>query len=264
VAEFKKYRVCGIEVPIILTGLLVVLFVTTVGTGVAVIWKWRQDQAPVVNPNSTPTLAANVSSLPGGATRETVPEVSQLAPRPVDLSRHYNAPLTNAWHFPGGRGSATLRDLPQGVQEFGGVPFEVRGIVQLASARIANRPDYPERISDIPLGIRCRSLHFLHATGWVARDGTPIGSYLVHYADGSTVEIPIVYGQHLREWHGRSDRKLEISDGRLAWDDQKPGTKRRLYQCRWENPKPEAELRTIDFVSAMTDCFPFLIAITAE
>ena len=98
----------------------------------------------------------------------------------------------------------------------------------------------------------------------MARDGTRIGSYIVHYADGSAVEIPIVYGEHLREWHGRTDRNTEISDGRPAWDDRKPGTKRRLYQCHWDNPKPGAELLTIDFVSTMTDCFPFLIAITAE
>ena len=179
-------------------------------------------------------------------------------------AQHFNAALTNAWHFPGGRGSATLRDLPQGVQEFGGVPFDVRGIVQLASARTANHPDWPEQSTNISVGLRCRSLHFLHATGWALRDGTQIGSYWVHYADGSAIEVPINYGEHLREWHGRSDRVAGISAGMLAWEDGKPGTKRRLFQCRWENPKPAVEVLTIDFVSAMTECFPFLIAITAE
>lgn len=259
-AVSKTFRVCGVEVPPILVGLAILLLVTTSATIVAVLWSWwpertqlRQTEATSASPVN-PVLPEQVSA-PG----TTVDTGDRRAPHLVNLSHHFNAALTNAWHFPGGRGSATLRDLPQGVQEFGGVPFEVRGIVQLASARTANHPDWPERSTNIPVG-----LHFLHATGWMAHDGTRIGSYTVHYADGSAVEIPIVYGEQLREWHGRTDRKLETSDGLLAWDDQRPGTKRRLYQCRWENPKPGAELLTIDFVSAMTDCFPFLIAITAE
>jgi hypothetical protein len=32
----------------------------------------------------------------------------------------------------------------------------------------------------------------------------------------------------------------------------------------WENPRPEIEVTTIDFVSAMSRCGPFLIALTAE
>lgn len=195
--------------------------------------------------------------------RRTIRSPKRL-PRVLDLSRHYNADLTNAWHFPSGRGPATLRALPQGVQEFGGIPFDVHGVLQLASARTGRNPSWPEQATDIPLGIRCRALHFLHATGWVVPEGTSIGAYWVRYADGSALEIPIVYGEHLREWHGRADRKAEIKAGQLAWQDGNPGTKRRLFQCRWENPRPEAEVRTIDFVSAMTDCFPFLIAITVE
>ncbi len=263
-AEFKKSRICGVEVPSTLAWLLLVLFVTTAGTLVAVIWSWRHDRSLLSNSNIAPVLAANASAAADGPATGTVPEASQRVPHLVDLSRHYNAALTNAWHFPGGRGSATLRALPQGVREFGGVPFDVRGIVQLASARTGRNPSWPEQVTDIPLGLRCRALHFLHATGWMTHDGTPIGAYRVRYADGSAIEIPIVYGEHLREWHGRSDRTAEIKAGRLAWQDGNPGTKRRLFQCRWENPKPEVELLALDFVSTMTECFPFLIAITAE
>ena len=263
--EFKKMRVCVVELPSILVGLAILLFITTSATIVAVIWNWRQERTQLPNANVTAAVAVNAVPAGEAPASGTVPgAVSNRAPHLVDLSRHYNAALTNAWHFPGGRGSATLRDLPRGVQEFGGVPFEARGIVQLASARTASHPDWPERSTNIPVGLRCRSLHFLHATGWVLRDGTQIGAYWVHYADGSAIEVPINYGEHLREWHGRSDRVAEISAGMLAWEDGKPGTKRRIFQCRWDNPKPEVEVLTNDFVSAMTDCFPFLIAITAE
>jgi len=37
-----------------------------------------------------------------------------------------------------------------------------------------------------------------------------------------------------------------------------------LYKFRSINPRPEVEIQSIDFKSAMTEAAPFLIAITAE
>jgi hypothetical protein len=39
---------------------------------------------------------------------------------------------------------------------------------------------------------------------------------------------------------------------------------RRVYVSTWENPWPDVEIVSMDFVSAMTRCGPFLIAVTAE
>ena len=262
VSEQKTHRAWGVKVPAIALALLIgVLFAGVL----ALNWPSKDkafglSTARIDNP-AAPTNPGAVESQSEMAVSATPPSHT---PRFVDLSAHYNAALTNAWHFASGRGPATLRDLPQGVQEFGGVPFEVLGIVQLASRRTIKRPDFPERSIGIPVARRCRHLHFLHATGWKVRDGIQIGSYWIHYADGSAIEAPILYGEHLREWHARSDRIGDISAGKLAWEDKKAGTKHRLFQCRWENPKPEVEVLSVDFVSAMTDCFPFLIAITSE
>lgn len=225
-------------------------------------WIWYRGQRQTARPGEPDSTRASVSpSAPGALPNDPLPE-RRL--RMVDLSNQHNAALANAWHFPGGRGTATLRALPRGQQEFGGVPFDIQGIVQLASRRTGGLPQYPERITGIPVGARCRVLHFLHATGWVVPSGTTIASYWIRYADGTAIEFPIVYGDHLREWHGRSDRKMEIASGQLAWQDNNPHTKRRLFQCRWDNPNPNVEVAQVDFVSAMTDCFPFLIAVTAE
>lgn len=247
----------------LINALTILLLFTTTGSTVA-LWKWQRDRSRAQDaaiaspflanePASGPASVAAADSTTGGH-----------AFRGVDLSAHFNAALTNAWHFRSGRGSATLQALPQGLQEFGGVPFDVRGIVQLASVRTTNLPQYPERSTGIPVGGLCRALHFLQATGWMAHEGTTIASYWIHYADGTATEFPIVYGEHLREWHGRSDRNMEIASGQLAWQDNNPRTRHRLFQCRWENPKPDAKVLSVDFVSAMTDCFPFLIAITVE
>ena len=239
---------------------LVLVILTTALTTLVVGWYWKHRQSEHGH-TLTPSVS-NAANLVPDKPRNT--PIEERYPIPVDLSHHYNAALTNAWHFRSGRGSATLRALPQGLQEFGGVPFDVRGIVQLASVRTTNLPQYPERSTDIPVGGLCRALHFLQATGWMAHEGTTIASYWIRYADGTATEFPIVYGEHVREWHGRSDRSMEVASGQLAWQDDNPRTRHRLFQCRWENPKPNVDVLTIDFVSAMTDCFPFLIAITAE
>ena len=110
----------------------------------------------------------------------------------------------------------------------------------------------------------CRRLHFLHSTGGSAPSGTTIGRYVVHYTDGQQQEVPIVYGQDLREWHGFTDETDAVERGQVAWKGTDETSKLRLYKSSWENPRPEVEVATVDFVSAMTDSSPFLIAITAE
>jgi hypothetical protein len=59
----------------------------------------------------------------------------------------------------------------------------------------------------------------------------------------------------------------------VAWEGDDPWpelhphpgpTRLRLYQTCWTNPRPEVEVRTVDFVSAMTGSAPFLIALTVE
>ncbi len=38
----------------------------------------------------------------------------------------------------------------------------------------------------------------------------------------------------------------------------------RLVKRTWDNPSPEVEVEPIDFTSTMTQCAPFLIALTLE
>ena len=38
----------------------------------------------------------------------------------------------------------------------------------------------------------------------------------------------------------------------------------RLFTTTWENPYPETQVFSIDYISAMEDAAPFLIAIAAE
>jgi hypothetical protein len=201
----------------------------------------------------------------------------RIPPRPadaraplLDLSAHYNAALTDTWLPVGGSAPGhDLSALPHGVQRFGGVEFDVRGIIQLSSSELESLGGkFPRLVTGIQVGRRCRKIHFLHGAGWSARAGTHIGSYIVHYADGESREIKILFGQNVREWLAPAAPQL-ITGAAVAWEGSNEvsralGLSVRLYQMTWHNLRPEVEVQRVDFKSAMENPAPFLIAITLE
>ncbi len=192
------------------------------------------------------------------------PRSPQAQPEQVDLSRYFNAPLTEPWHSD--RAGNTLTNLPEGVQELDGVTWDIRGIVQLAGrAESYLEAAYPRAVHGIRVGQRCQRLHFLQGAGWKAEDGTHIGNYVVHYADRERRVIPIIYGFDVRDWWVRPDEPIDPTGLQVAWQGSNTAySKLRLYQRAWLNPRPDVEITTIDFVSSLMDPAPFLLAITLE
>jgi WD40 repeat protein/serine/threonine protein kinase len=182
--------------------------------------------------------------------------------RLLDFSPYFNGTLD--WNNlpPKIPPEAFLTGLPRGLQILpaaGGVQFDVRGVVQLNND--ADFPGVPAAVAGIAMRHKCRRLHFLHAThGWET-SGTLIGSYVLHYADGKQEEVPIVYGRDLTDWVPVSADAADLQGAKLAWKG-KDG--HRVYMSTWENPRPDMEIASLDFVSKLTKCGPFLIAITAE
>jgi serine/threonine protein kinase/WD40 repeat protein len=183
----------------------------------------------------------------------------------IDLSAHYNAGLTKTWHS--GSLNNSLINLPSGVRTLAGVAFDLRGLIQLrGESKDENR--FPEQVAGIPVDRECRELHFLHATQRAVSDGTQIGHYVVHYADGSEARLPIIYGQNVRDWWVKSGEPAGPEALAPAWsgyNEQSPADGSiRLFKWTWTKPFPNLRIRTLDFVSEKTVCAPFLVAITAE
>jgi len=187
----------------------------------------------------------------------------------IDLSRHYNAALTGGWH-PGRTGAvrSDFAELPQGIQSFAGVAFDVRGLIQLGS-HSQWMLTYPRSVPDIVVERACHRLHFLHAAvfGAGVESGQTIGHYAVHYRDGSTRQIPIVLGHDVADWFSQP----EETPGSLvvAWtganDESRAQAKTiRLFKTTWQNPAPGLAIQSIDFVSNDARAVPFLVAITAD
>ncbi len=224
------------------------------------------EQVLVANPfwNFIPRPAPKTVSKPGRA----VPERSaQAGDELIDLSAHYNGLLDETWHA-GGVENNTLANLPQGVQEFGGLPFDVRGVVQLYGRDAAEQLSvkFPKAVEGIVVGRKASKLGFLHGCGWASERGTVVAKYVVHYANGESREIPVTYGEDVRDWWSNDPD----SGGSLkpAWSGENTaisgGPPKSIYVKIWENPLPDVEIRAVDYVSTQSNSAPFLIALTAR
>ena len=186
-----------------------------------------------------------------------------MSPTMIDLTAFYNG--SGRHYAPGGKVEG-LADLREEVRKNTGVDFDVRGYVGLF--RVGQESDgvaAPAAITGIPIGRRLTKMHFLHSASYKVNDGTRIGAYLLRMADGSTCELPLVYGQHVR---------IERSDSRatpgaeLAWTGEGirtgAGTTVRILKMTWTNPQPALIVESLDFTSTKTSCAPHLLGITIE
>jgi beta-galactosidase len=190
----------------------------------------------------------------------------ELPTRFIDLSSHFNDSLDDGWQHQLMAGN-NLGTLPRGRQIFGGVEFDVRGIVQLTSPKLGQFDadgKFPERVRGIRVGRKCQELHFLHATGWDAAPGTWVGSYLVHYADDTTEAVRILYGQGTGNWWALAAEMKRPGDG-VVWQGTNAANKPvQVFKQSWTNPHPDLEIKSLDFESRLTRVAPFLIAATAK
>src|SRR5437867_13037004 len=94
-----------------------------------------------------------------------------LAPRsnpqpefvPVNLSKHTNGVLHTSW-LPNEDPGNNLASLPTGRQEFGGVVFDVQGLIQLQGQCWVKRGYVlPKGVEGIPVHRTGQRVHILHA-----------------------------------------------------------------------------------------------------
>jgi hypothetical protein len=196
---------------------------------------------------------------------------------PVDIQKQGNKEALGK--FAGGDETNILKDFPTGEKKFGDVTFFVGKKLIALGSTVAK--DNPAKVEGIAVGRRANRLHFLHAncygggpntegSAWHVKDGTTIGAYTIHYEDKSTVEVPIVYGEHTRDWFFLEDEK-EPSKAKVAWVGENEysvarNSKLRIYLMTWDNPHSDKKITAIDFASKKeeTVAAPFCIAISAE
>lgn len=169
--------------------------------------------------------------------------------------------------------------MAPGLHVLHGVPFDVRGIVQLqcdlmhthaTESVLTNQ--YPRRIEGIPIGQTAARIHFLQASLYgnttFSPTGTLVASYLVHFEDGVTEEIELRSGAKTRDWWiGKPSNAPAFSPEpglELVWQSYISSGNVGLFKTTWINPRPAVPIRGIDLVSAMNTAGHFLLGITTE
>jgi hypothetical protein len=204
------------------------------------------------------------------------------AARPINLKPWLNATLADSL---GGRDDASsnnLAELPQGVHVFDGIPFDVEGRLQLMGRKLLDTSTLlPVRVRNVKIAANCVSIHLLHGANGITEDmdGKNIASLVLHYADGSQARIPIVVGEQVRDWWGPiydtaagwNACKPTAPESELAWtggnpriSQDEPELSLRLYKSTFDNPRPDLEIASIDFVSSVSDAAPFFVGLTLE
>lgn len=199
--------------------------------------------------------ATRVGGTPTTGQLRRVPR-SEFAMRPpgatsrqLDLTDHYNALLNVSWiptRFIDAMGS-DLSLLRTGLVEFAGTTFDVRGLIQVQGP-LNNWLNHesrllPERIEGIPVAQPVRRLHALLGAIGREPDGTVIGAFRLHDVSGVTRELPIRYGEHVRDWWSGEDTQDTLTAGTVVWRGStmisRPGATTTItasWICSWPTP----------------------------
>ena len=172
----------------------------------------------------------------------------------VDLTRYYAEPL-------GGDMASIARR-----QIIDGVVFHIDGRIVTYGQSQANWDNrgnpsakddptrYPNR-SGIPVGRAFEELHLIHGTFWPDVEGETIAHIRLNYADGTTAELPIIYGGHVRDFQRiRTEEKELLTDpnSKIIWRGEGIAdfkSTQRLFKSMLLNPHPEKTVNTLDIIS---------------
>ena len=222
--------------------------------------------------------------------RQFTDELFSIPPRPeglsskqIDLTEVY----TESFFLPGinlGKHHRNFKwnRMPEGLQTIDHLTFDVRGAIQLNSGTFPegsgrygkdlNRywPNpCPDQVT-IPIRQRFQHIHFLQTCRYHDVDpGTKVADYVIHYDDGSTETIPVVFHENIFDnTNARLNNVTLASDTKavaVPWIGGNGREQRTMFALQtWENPHPDKRVTHIDFISAKQGTGPFLAGITVE
>ena len=192
-----------------------------------------------------------------------------ISVQPVDIGKFANQYRNERGWF--GDKNQTFKDLPSGNQNFADVPFNVfefltspvPDCVMLAGQGVPN--NLPEKVTGIPVNRTASALFFLHTARVDRRDGTKaFAAYVIHFADGSTVDVPLILGDNVDSF--KSDAPRALKNAGIAWTKAFDSGKEQAvaYMFQWDNPKPDVPIASVDLVPRNQGiAVPALLAISA-
>ena len=196
---------------------------------------------------------------------------------PIDISKQANQLRGAAGWF--GDKAHTFADLPSGKQVFANVTYDIYHFttsvvpeaIMLGGSNIPG--NLPASVTGIPVNQKADALFFLQAARLDARRGPDevknntryeMADYVVHYADGSDVNVPIYAEISVDDYQQASPNPIEKAQ--IAWtspykDENKFAV---AYSMQWNNPHPDLEIKSVDLIFGPNQRgIPALLALTA-
>ena len=186
-----------------------------------------------------------------------------------------NRPLADDVNGDGKRGwtgqgpTADLRNLYAGDYTYNGVAFRV---AKGNACFIMKNKHQPSQ--DLPAGGKVELqgkadvLAVLHSGAWM-ESGVRQATYVLHYADGTKVEIPVVGGKNILDWTaapGRADEvKYDPALGLLLPATSVPSPQFvhvTVWMLLWKNPQPDKQIVAFE-VKGEGQGIPGLLAVSA-
>lgn len=188
-------------------------------------------------------------------------------PQPLDLTKACNMGFRDEASDDGAggwtdQGGNDFRNMPLGFQTLCSVPFNIvdpgknngKSCIVL---RGNGKKQFAESVT-VPVSRKAGAIVFLHTLAW--GDEKPVAKYVVNYADGKTEEIPIRQGKEILPWWGVN----ESENVKLAVVSKNLSTRKiALHAWQWVNPRPDAEITSIEFRSTDSNGVPVIVAATA-
>lgn len=156
-----------------------------------------------------------------------------------------------------------LRALPTGKNvQIGAYRFDVSGAVMLRGSRAA-AAELPEKVT-LELGRKADALALLLTTGWPGTDRDVVGRLEVRYEGGSTLNVPLEYGRHLRAWTetAASAEHLSMIPAPGWTGKTRDGLDVNATVLEWTNPKPGLAIQSVTVVSEGKGANPTLLGLT--
>ncbi len=182
----------------------------------------------------------------------------------------------NRWFNPGGKyRNEDVANLPGGEQTLDGVLFDINDFFAADTPTVIalagdGSPVKEETVKDIPVYRKANALFFLQTyhpgrqaervdkaitkainrgeiDKLVTMDYPTVLEYVVHYADGTEVVIPVRYRREIGPWI-HSERPETNAYSRVAWQAGSSDGEAYLsvYTMQWNNPEPGKEITTLD------------------
>jgi len=197
----------------------------------------------------------------------------------IDLSPYYTSNFKNSIYIRGQKNNSSfgasfdLRRVKTGVTHLDGVDWDLRGMVLLTGTTLHHAYlNYPASVESIRMNTTASELHFLQGCLWISKIGKEIGSYVVHYENGSQETIPLVYGENIANlWNQQGTfpemKVTQATKVLLPPVKQRQGntpSTSAAYHFTWKNPHPDQRISHLEFKSERHIPAPILLGLTVK